>query len=215
MFNLEEKKNELSEKFTHLVSYKNKTGFFNGKNYGFLFPTELSKILLYDEDPNFSFDNENLIIRFNHIPSDGYITFLNYLSELRKNDCSFLGRIKRLFGKNKKDIKARFFQNVDSVPYISTWENVVLTKINNEMIFDSEKSDVNIHTTLTFKFSRFYNGEFLISNIGNLNIDSYKEEMKEKNKQFIEESKNEQYVEHNVEELLNSETVVKITSDVK
>ena len=215
MFNLEEKKNELSEKFAHLVTYKNKTGFFNGKNYGFLFPSSLSKILLYDEEPKFSFDDEKLVITFNHVASDSYITFLNKLSELRKNDCSFLGRFKRLFGRNKKDIKVRFFQNVDSVSYVSTWENVVLTKINNEMIFDSDKSDVNIDTTLTFKFSKLYNGDFSLNNNVFSTIESFKNDVYENREKVIDECKNEKYDKPVIEEQLNSETVVKITSDIK
>ena len=54
-----EKKNEINERFAHLVTYKNTKGF-NNKTSRLILPSSFNKILLYDENPRISLMNYSL-----------------------------------------------------------------------------------------------------------------------------------------------------------
>lgn len=152
MFNLEEKKGELTKKFTHLVTYNNKNGYSNGKNYHISFPIELSKIMLFDNTPKILLTGKSLLVfEIKHESSVNYHNFIDELQTIVSNNKGILGFIRNSFNKNKDQIKIKFFSNTDTEPHSVKFKNVLLTSVENR--FSTENENIIINTKLTFKFS--------------------------------------------------------------
>ena len=213
MFNLEEKKIELSEKFTYLVSYKNKKGYFNGSNYAFLLPRKFHKILLFDEGPRFNFDENGLTLNIKHIASKKYISFVNEMSKISSKENSLFGIIKRFFTKEKQNIKIRCFSNDGNEETMLVFENVVLKDIKNDMFFNDDSSTL-MDTKLTFKYSKHYSENKELNTVKNINIENFKKQIYEANEKLIENYKNESYDNKLKQPKITSENTETITSGI-
>ena len=145
---LKEKKNEISERFAHLVTYKNTKGF-NNKTNRLGLPSSFNKILLYDENPKIIFNEKTITIKFQHIASDDAVEYIyDLFTELKK----YKG-IKGFFKKSNDNISLQIFPTNDIDGSITTWHSVKLKEINNKFIED--ENEVNkIETTLIFSFKK-------------------------------------------------------------
>lgn len=145
---LQEKKNEINERFAHLVTYKNTKGF-NNKTNRLILPTSFNKILLYDENPRILFNEKTITIKFQHIASDDAVEYIHELfTELKK----YKG-IKGFFKKSIDDITLQIFPICDIDGSATTWHSVKLKEINNAFVED--ENEVNkIETTLIFSFKK-------------------------------------------------------------
>lgn len=151
MFNLEEKKGELIKKFVHLVTYNNKNGYSNGKNYHISFPVKFSRIMLFDNTPKILLNDKSLLaFEIQHKSSVGYHNFIDELKTIQSNNKGILGFFRNLFKKSKDEIKIKFFSNTDTIPHSVKFKNAVLTSVKNSFSTDTENI---INTILTFKFS--------------------------------------------------------------
>lgn len=145
---LKEKKSEISERFAHLVTYKNTKGF-NNKTNRLVLPTSFNKILLYDENPRIIFNDKTITIKFQHIASDDAVEYIyDLFTELKK----YKG-VKGFFKRSDDNIVLQIFPTNDMDGSTTTWHSVKLKEINNTFIED--ENDVNkIETTLIFSFKK-------------------------------------------------------------
>ena len=69
MLTLEKLQKQDSDRFAHLVTFKNTQGF-NGKNIRINLPSRFNDIRYMDKHPSIKFDEDMLTIKFQYTPND-------------------------------------------------------------------------------------------------------------------------------------------------
>lgn len=147
MLDLEKLQNQ-SERFAHLVTFKNTNGF-NGRSTRLSLPNRFSKINRYDSHPRITFDENTLTIKFRYIPNDNSFKLFNELAiEARGNK-----GLRGFFKKSDEKFKLQVFPKGDLDGCLMIWDGIKLKKVKSKFVDDDTDTNL-IETVLEFSFTK-------------------------------------------------------------
>lgn len=148
MFTLEKLKEQGEDRFAHLVTFRNTSGF-NGRKTRLSLPTRFNRIKSYDKHPRISFDEDILTVKFKYKPTDESFRFFNNLSEEARGNKGLRG----FFKKSDEKFKLQVFPKGDLDGCLMIWNGIKLRKVKSKFVDDD--TDMNlIETVLEFSFTK-------------------------------------------------------------
>lgn len=144
MLTLEKLQKQDSDRFAHLVTFKNTQGF-NGKNIRISLPSRFNDIRYMDKHPSIKFDEDMLTIKFQYTPNDKTFVYLSALSmEAKKNK-----GIKSIFKRSSEKFKLQVFPKGYLDGCLMIWHGIKLKKVQSKFIDDNV-----LETELIFSFRK-------------------------------------------------------------
>jgi len=144
MFTLEKLQKQDSDRFAHLVTFKNTRGF-NGRDIRINLPSRFNNIRYMDKHPSIKFDEDMLTIKFQYTPSDKTFVYLSALSmEAKKNK-----GIKSIFKRSGENFKLQVFPKGYLDGCLMIWHGIKLKKVQSKFIDDNV-----LETELIFSFRK-------------------------------------------------------------
>lgn len=133
-----------SDRFAHLVTFRNTRGF-NGRNIRIDLPSRFNNIQYMDKHPSIKFDEDMLTIKFQYTPSDKTFVYLSTLSmEAKKNK-----GIKSIFKRSGEKFKLQVFPKGYLDGCLMIWHGIKLKKVQSKFIDDNV-----LETELIFSFRK-------------------------------------------------------------